>query len=207
MFQTVGLSHHWLDPIGLSPPTIQQISSRSVNRPVHKLEIVFTCAYFSQVVSIAQTREKFLLLSFQLSSHVCDSYESCSHHCFSSRCLVRSSCIVSTCLFTAVPGAASASLVQVPCVVILAPDSQRPRVASRKHCRCKAAVCVRVFLSRSSRRDSFRRCSLSTHLDFSRRGLLLLVDAHYRLISTSRRGSLLLVDAPCRLISTFPSRL
>ena len=27
-----------------------------------------------------------------------------------------------------------------------APDSQRPRVASRMHCRCKAPVCIRVCL-------------------------------------------------------------
>ena len=127
------------------------------------------------------------------------------------------------------PAVVTASLVQVHCVYICGhlapyppacsrqylaprprgPDSQRPRVASRKHCRCKAPVCIRVFLSRSSRRDSFRRSSLLTHLDFSRRGLLHFVDTHYRLILTfpSRLASRspLFVDSSRLCISSFCS--
>ena len=118
--------------------------------------------------------------SFQLSSHVCDLHESRSRHCFS--------CPGALCdhLAPSPPACSRQSLAPRP----RAPDSQCPRVVSRKHCRCKAPVCVKVFLSRSSRRDSFRQCSLSTHLDSSRRGWPLLVDTHYRLNSTSRRGLL-----------------
>ena len=139
--------------------------------------------------------------SFQLWSHVCDLHESCSRHCFS--------CPGALCdhLAPSPPACSWQSLAPRP----RAPDSQRPRVASRKHCRWKAPVCIRIFLSRSSRRDSFRRCSLSTHLDSLRRGLLLLVDTHHRLISTfpsklaSRRP--LLVDSSRLVYRHVPSDL
>ena len=112
---------------------------------------------------------------------VCDLHESCSRHCFS--------CPGALCdhLAPSPPACSRQSLAprrghQTHNALVFTPAST---VAARPPC-----VCVRVFLSRSSRRDSFRRCSLSTHPDSSRRGLLLLVDTHHRLISTSRRGLL-----------------
>ena len=113
-----------------------------------------------------------------------------------------------TCATFMSPAVVTASLVLVPCVIILhrlhLPVRGSPWRRVRGHQTHNAlvlppastvaarplCVCVKVFLSRSSRRDSFRQCSLSTHLDSSRRRWPLLVDTHYRLNSTSRRGLL-----------------
>ena len=117
------------------------------------------------------------------------------------------------------PTVVTASLVQVPCVIILhrlhLPVHDSPWRGVRGHQTHNALVLPpasivaarplcekRVFLARSSRRYSFRRCFISTfHVEGCFCSSTLTIDSS----RPSRRGLLFLVDAPGRLISTFPS--
>ena len=124
---------------------------------------------------------------FQRSSHVCDSHESCSRHCFScsgALCVfLWPSCTVSYCLFTAVPGAASAG------TRLATPSCCLPQALSLQGPCVHKGLSVSIFASRfvsselapdSSRLFHVEDCFTSSTLAIdssrlSRRGLLPVV--------------------------------